>query len=156
VELAFPLVLAGAVMAVSQGASVAGRILWGWVADRLVARRTMLGLLGAAMAASAMAALAASPAWPEALVILWAALFGATAVGWNGVFLAEVARLAPAGREGEATGGCLFFTFLGVVVAPPAFASALSATGSFGAAYAAFSVPALAVALWLLASRRRA
>src|SRR2546427_9521050 len=40
------LVLAGLVMAVSQLTSVAGRIVWGVVADRILSRRVMLGLLG--------------------------------------------------------------------------------------------------------------
>ena len=40
------LVIAGLVMAVSQVASVTGRVLWGVLADRALARRTMLGLLG--------------------------------------------------------------------------------------------------------------
>ncbi|MCX7960232.1 MAG: MFS transporter [Burkholderiales bacterium] len=147
------LVLAGLVMAVSQVASVAGRILWGVAADRLLARRTMLGLLGLGMGASAACALAAAPGWPVAALFAYAALFGATAVGWNGVFLAEVARVAPQGRTSEATGGCLFFTYLGVVLAPPAFNALLAAGGGYAFAYAAFAVPSAAVGAWLLAGR---
>jgi MFS family permease len=152
-SFAMTLAFAGFVMAVSQVASVAGRVLWGVLADRLFARRTMLGLLGLGMGMSAIATLASGPGWPAWLLFLFAAVFGATAVGWNGVFLAEVARLAPAGRISEATGGCLFFTFLGVVVTPPAFNGALALTASYSAAYAVFGVPALAVGAWLLAGR---
>jgi len=153
-SFAMTLVFAGFVMAVSQVASVAGRVLWGVLADRLFARRVMLGLLGLGMGCSALVTLAAGSGWPPWLLFLYAAGFGATAVGWNGVFLAEVAHLAPAGRISEATGGCLFFTFLGVVVTPPAFNAALALAGSYAAAYAVFGVPALAVGAWLLASRR--
>jgi MFS family permease len=145
------LVLAGLVMAVAQVASVTGRVLWGILADRALKRRTMLGLLGLGMGASALVALAAAPQWPVWLLCAYASVFGATAVGWNGVYLAEVARLAPEGRASAATGGALFFTFLGVVVAPPAFNLALGLTGGYPAAYAAFAVPALAVGAWLLA-----
>ena len=152
-SFAMTLAFAGFVMAASQVASVAGRVLWGVLADRLFARRTMLGLLGLGMGMSAIATLASGPGWPAWLLFLFAAVFGATAVGWNGVFLAEVARLAPAGRISEATGGCLFFTFLGVVVTPPAFNGALALTASYSAAYAVFGVPALAVGAWLLAGR---
>ena len=153
-SFAMTLVFAGLVMAVSQVASVAGRVLWGVLADRLFSRRAMLGLLGLGMGVSALATLAAEPGWPPWLLLLFAAWFGATAVGWNGVFLAEVAHIAPAGRISAATGGCLFFTFLGVVVTPPAFNAALSLAGSYAVAYAAFGVPALATGAWLLASRR--
>lgn len=145
------LVLAGLVMAVAQVASVTGRVVWGILADRAFRRRTMLGLLGLGMGVSALAALAAGPAWPTWLLFAYASVFGATAVGWNGVFLAEVARLAPEGRASAATGGALFFTFLGVVVTPPVFNLVLALTGSYATAYAVFAVPALAVGGWLLA-----
>ena len=152
-SFAMTLVLAGFVMAASQVASVAGRVLWGVLADRVFARRTMLGLLGIGMGFSALVTLAASPGWPAWLLFLFAAIFGSTAVGWNGVYLAEVARLAPAGKISQATGGCLFFTFLGVVVTPPAFNAVFAFSASYPAAYAVFGVPALATGIWLLATR---
>jgi len=150
-NFALTLVLAGLVMAASQVASVIGRVLWGVLADRAFSRRTMLGMLGIGMGASALAALAAEPGWPAWLLFAYAVAFGATAVGWNGVFLAEVARLAPEGRAGAATGGSLFFTFLGVVVTPPLFNLVLALAGGYPAAYAVFALPALAVGAWLLA-----
>lgn len=136
-------------MAVSQAASVLGRLAWGVAADRLLSRRSMLGLLGLGMAASAFATLAAGPDWPGWLLFLFAAAFGATAVGWNGVFLAEVARIAGIERASRATGGCLFFTFLGVVVTPPLFNLAHALSGSYAIAYAVFGVPALLAGLQL-------
>jgi len=153
-SFALSLVLAGLVMAVSQVASVAGRVLWGVLADRVFTRRVMLGLLGMGMGASALTALAAGPDWPRALLFAYAVVFGATAVGWNGVWLAEIARLAPPGRTSEATGGCLFFTFLGVVVTPPTFNAVYALSASYSTAYAIFSIPALAVGVWLLARIR--
>ena len=144
------LVVAGLVMAVAQVASVIGRVLWGVLADRVLTRRAMLGLLGVGMGLSALLSLAAGPGWPMWLLLAYAAVFGATAVGWNGVFLAEVARVAPAGRTSQATGGCLFFTFLGVVVTPPIFNAVLALAGSYSIAYAVFAVPALAVGAWML------
>ncbi len=149
------LVLAGFVMAVSQVASVIGRVLWGVVADRLLSRRVMLGLLGLGMGISGLATMFASPAWPLPLLFFYAAVFGATAVGWNGVFLAEVARIAPPGQTSQYTGGCMFFTFFGVVVSPPLFSQALSFGGSYAGAYAIFSAPALLAGLWMLMVRRK-
>ena len=152
-SFALTLVLAGLVMAVSQVASVIGRVLWGVLADRVgvatSARRTMLGLLGLGMGVSSLAALSADPGWSRGLLFTYAAVFGASAVGWNGVWLAEIARLAP-GRASEATGGCLFFTFLGVVVTPPLFNAVLALTSNYSTAYAIFGFPALAVGAWLL------
>ena len=153
-SFALSLVIAGLVMAVSQVASVIGRVAWGVLADRVFTRRVMLGLLGLGMGSTALAALAAGPDWPRWLLFAYAAAFGATAVGWNGVWLAEIARLAPPGRAGEATGGCLFVTFLGVVITPPCFNLVLHLTGDYPVAYAVFAVPALAAGGWLLATDR--
>ena len=148
------LVLAGAIMAASQVTSVAARIGWGLFADRVASRRATLGILGIGMGASAISAIAAAPGWPLWALFAFAMAYGATAVGWNGVFLAEVARLAPPGRVSDATGGSAFFTFLGVVVTPPLFHAVLSATSSYGLTYALFGVPALAAGLRLLATDR--
>jgi MFS family permease len=152
-DFALTLVLAGIVMAVSQVASVVGRLAWGVLADRLLARRTMLGLLGLGMGVSAIATLAAGPGWPAWLLFAFAAVFGATAVGWNGVFVAEVARIAPPGQVSQATGGCLFFTFLGVVLTPLLFNLVLHAGGGYSLAYALLGVPGLAAGASLLLRR---
>jgi MFS family permease len=144
------LVLAGFVMAISQIGSVLGRIGWGILADRAGTRRGVLGALGIAMGVLAMATLFAAPDWPRWALFAFAAAFGATAVGWNGVFLAQIAAVAPEGKTSEATGGCLFFTFLGVVVTPLAFNALLSATGSYALAYAAAGLGAIAMGINLL------
>jgi MFS family permease len=142
------------VMAASQVTSVVARIAWGVFADRLATRRATLGLLGVGMAITAFSALAADPGWPLWALFVFAMAYGATAVGWNGVFLAEIARRAPLDRVSDATGGSAFFTFLGVVVTPPLFHLVLGLTGSYGATYAVFGLPALAAGLRLLATAR--
>lgn len=151
-SFAMTLVLAGLVLSVSQVASVVGRIGWGIVADRILTRRRMLGLLGIGMGAACFLTLAASPDWPRWMLFAFAALFGSTAVGWNGVWVAEVARLAPEGKVSEATGGCLFFTFLGAVLTPIVFNAILEATGSYAVPYAAFGVPAILIGARFLLS----
>jgi hypothetical protein len=55
----------------------------------------------------------------------------------------------------QATGGCLFYTFLGVVLTPLAFNAVLALGGGYPVAYALFGVPALAVGARLLARRPR-
>ena len=149
-SFALSLVMAGMVMAASQLTSVAARIAWGAVADRFAARRLTLGLLGLGMGATAISALAAGPHWPLWMLFAFAMTFGATAVGWNGVFLAEIASLAPRERISDATGGSAFFTFLGVVVTPPLFHLVLHLTSSYGVTYAVFGLPALATGARLL------
>jgi len=152
-DLRWTLAAAGAALAASQVAGVAGRIAWGFIADRgLGARRTLLGLaLG--MLASALAMPLLSPASPAWAVTALLAAFGATAVGWNGVYLATVARLVPQPQAGMATAGTLFFTFLGVVIGPSVFGSVAGALGGLAPAFALLALP-LALGLWVLARSR--
>ena len=91
------------------------------------------------------------PATPHAPVLLLLAAYGATAIGWNGVYLAGVARLVAHDEAAAATAGSLFLTFSGVVVVPPLFGALASAAGSLGVAFAALALP-LAAAMWALRS----
>jgi nitrate/nitrite transporter NarK len=149
-SFALSLVLAGLVMASSQLTSVAARVLWGVVADRVLTRRATLGLLGVGMGCTALFGLAASPQWPLWALFGFAMGLGATAVGWNGVFLAELTRLAPRDRIADVTGGCSFFTFLGVVLSPPLFHFVLRMTADYGMSYALFGLAPLAAGVLLL------
>ena len=148
-EVGLSLVSAGLVLSVSQGAGIAGRILWGGVADRMDRKgagrgRYLLGLLALGMIASCAAMGLVTRDWPMAALAAVAAAYGLTGVGWNGVLLADVARLAGPEEASRATGGTLFVTFFGVVTAPPLLGELARMTGSFGAMYlalAALAVP---------------
>lgn len=133
----FSPVTAGFVLSCAQAAGVGGRILWGALADRLGSPALLLGFLGFMMTAAALLVGTFTPDWPYAAIVLVAILFGGTAVAWNGIHLAQVARLAPAGRAAEVTGGTFFITFGGVTTVPLAFSFLLHLTGSYALAYAA-------------------
>jgi MFS family permease len=127
----FDLVLAGSVFAGMQLAGVVARILLGWVADRTgnaLANLVVQGLI----AGASILALALLPAeagfWPLALLCVLTGFFGAS---WNGISLAEVARLAPPGKVADATAGSTIFIFLGYVAGPSIFATLVSLTGSW-------------------------
>ena len=139
----FDLVLAGTVFAGMQLAGVVARILLGWVADRT--GNALANLVAQGFAASAaILALALLPAeagfWPLALIAVLCGFFGAS---WNGISLAEVARLAPPGKVAEATAGSTIFVFLGYVAGPSIFATLVSLTGSW-------TLPQILVAAQLL------
>ena len=147
-ELGYSLVAAGIVFSVAQMSGAVGRVLWGAVADHLFKPRSVLAALGVAMALCGAALASLSPAWSLAALLGVCAIYGATAVGWNGVFLAEVARLAPEGRVASLTGGTQFFTFAGVLIGPPLFGAIASLAGSYAAGFVATSaLPLLVVAL---------
>lgn len=138
-DIGMAFVVAGFSLSAAQMAGTIGRIIWGIMADRLLNPRLLLGLLGVGMSAGAIATALISPAWSSILIVTVLILFGMTAIGWNGVYLAEAARLAPAGQVGAATGGTLFFTYMGVVLGPSIFAAVASGTDSYPFGYIFFA-----------------
>lgn len=153
-ERGFTLVQAGVALSVAQVGGVVGRIIWGHIADRYLGATRTLIALALMMAASAVSTGLITEQAPLVLVLLLVAAFGASATGWNGVYLASVARLAPPGMAGTATGGSLSVTFLGTLLLPAVFGLLSEVTGSFGAGYILLSLPILFCAGVLLRAWR--
>ncbi|MFA7437972.1 MFS transporter, partial [Castellaniella sp.] len=153
-EAGYSLIDAGLLLSAVQFAGAIGRIGWGWLADRWHASRATLLVLSICMLLSTLAITRVDPQWEVWAISVAFIVMGATAIGWNGVFLAEVARLAPSGQVSTATGGALFLTFSGVLMGPSLFA----ATYAYLRSYAdTFIVAAVLVALglaFLLGSHR--
>lgn len=136
-----PIALAAALVALMQGAGLVGRLLWGWIAQRPgLSTGRLLGALGLLMAASGLPLFLwpAPPAWVLGTLL---ALVGLSASGWNGVMMAEVARIAGPARAGAVTGAVLLFGYSGLALAPIAFAALGARTGT-GVSYAALLVAA--------------
>lgn len=148
-DLAYGMVSAGLLLSVTQMGGIGGRIAWGLVADRWLGAQKTLALLAILMASSALATALLLPTLP--LWGIWSVLlvFGASAIGWNGVYLAEVARQAPEGKASVATGGTLTFTFLGVVIGPPLFGALSSAFGTYRAGFLALVITS-SLCAWVL------
>ncbi|MEO3475040.1 MFS transporter [Roseomonas sp. CAU 1739] len=140
--LGVPLTEAGFRLALAQGAGVVGRIGWGLLADRAGARPVLTGL-GLATAASGLALLLSGPDWPGLVVTLAGMAMGATAIGWNGVFLAETARLAPPGRVGATTAAAGFVFGACMLVGPPAFSALVQASGGYALGFGLCAATAL-------------
>jgi MFS family permease len=134
-RLGFGLAAAGLALSLAMAAGIAGRLLWGVAADRYVSPRTLLGALGVAMAAGAFLTAAMGPRWPAAAVLAVATVFGLTAVGWNGVYISEAARISARTHAGAATGASFAMTYAGVVSMPILFLGLLWTTGSYAAGY---------------------
>jgi hypothetical protein len=97
-------------------------------------------MLGAVMAIAAFLTAGMTAAWPYALLLVVSMVFGASAIGWNGVFLAEVVRNAPQGTAGSATGASLAMTYAGVVVLPTIFWLLVHFSGSYAVAFVAIGL----------------
>lgn len=156
--LALTALAAGSVLALSQLGGVMGRIVWGYVSDRFIRPVNMLALLSLVISLAALAtgSLVLWPTVPSDLVLAGLMIvFGASASGWNGVYLAEVARQAPPGAVGKATSGTLACTFLGVIVGAPVFGLIVSSRGGFTMAFGMQALLALGAALLLFTFRKR-
>ncbi|MBL8672431.1 MAG: MFS transporter, partial [Alphaproteobacteria bacterium] len=150
----FTLAWAGLALSLSQAAGVVGRIAWGALADR-VGARPVLYALAAGTCAAALLTAGMHAGWPLAAVLVVGTAFGATASGWNGVFLAEVARLAPKGEVAPVTSGVLTATYAGVITMPSLVSLVVGATGSWASAFG-LAVAAVAVPVLMLAATARA
>lgn len=147
-QLGWTLAAAAGVLAASQAVSTAARIGFGAWADRVSPGRLLVGL-GAAMSASCGALAALGPGVPAALVVAAALLCAATAMGWNGVFFAELANRVPREDMARVSGATQFFTFGGGMLGPLLFGESIRAGGSYAMAYAALALVPAAAALMM-------
>lgn len=123
------LVLAGALLSASQMAGVAGRLGWGFVADQVAAPRLLLLGIALLMAVGCGLMSLITAAWPVGAIAAVVILLGATASGWNGVFLAEIIRDVRPEEVGLATSGSMMFAYMGTVLGPSLFGELGGAVG---------------------------
>ncbi len=154
-DLSFGLVEAGIVLSVLQVAGAFGRIGWGGLADWLGdGNRVLLGVALIAAAAGVMTMFLEADSG-AAVIYGVLILLGLSAIGWNGVFLAEVARLAPRGRIGSATAGALVPTYAGVLLGPLSFAALHALTGQYTQTFGIFAFVSLSGFALLFRARGR-
>jgi predicted MFS family arabinose efflux permease len=154
-EMKLGLIQAGLVLTASQVGGVTGRIFWGWLADVAHNCFVALALLALVMLITCLMVIMITPEWPVlASSVLFFAI-GSTASGWNGAFLAEVARLSPGHTVSRATGGSLAFVNLGKMMGPVFFANAYLLFSSYTLAFGLLALPAAAGLACLLAVRYR-
>ena len=151
-DLDWSLIEAGTAASAVQVVGAVARVCWGMIADRLGNGLLILVLIGILTVGGALMVTAITPTWPHLAVVALLAGFGVAAFGWNGVFLAEVARFCPPAQVSTAIGGALMFTFAGVVVGPSIYASLYSAFGSYTTTFGAIAIfPAVGVGFGVLA-----
>jgi predicted MFS family arabinose efflux permease len=143
-EAAYTLVTAGVMLSIVQAAGVGGRILWGWLADRSRASLRVLQQLAATTAVCCIVMGFLGPEWPVPVTAVFFIVFGAAAVGWNGLFLAEVARVSPRGMVSVATSAAMTWNFAGILIGPALFATVVRLTDSYAVTYGLLSLVAFA------------
>ena len=114
-----------------QCAGVGARIFLGWLADRT--GRPAANLTVQAFAAAVLVVVYANlPPHPP---LGWTALVcGATgflSASWNGIYMAEVARLSPVDQISEVTSSSTVVTFLGYVAGPTLLSVLVTISGGW-------------------------
>jgi MFS family permease len=143
-EAGLTLTQAGLLFAVMQATGIPGRILLGYIADRAQSGRVTLMLVGIVSALTSLGLVFVKPGLPMPLLIAFFAIAGVTVSSWNGVQLAEVARLSPREALQDTSSGATVLIFLGYVVGPAGFALLQQLSGSYAPGLIAIAVFALA------------
>ena len=145
------MVRAGAVLSVAMLSGMIGRLLWGAAADYFRSARAVLAVLGVVTAVCALLATQITSQWPYVGMMVWASVFGAATLGWNGVYIGELARVAPIGKVAMATGASLSCAYFGAVIVPPLFALMQMLSAGY---YAPFVMLALLAGAGVLSLKR--
>ena len=145
------LVTGGLILALAQLGGGAGRILTGFVSDRLGGRRPPV-IVGCAFIAALMALVVA--AMPARVSIVWLALvwffFGVGAVGWNALTITWAGESVPSQHSGFAMSAVGTCAFLGSAIFPPLFGALVDATHQFNLGWALLGIflAAVGVMTW--------
>ncbi|MBV8726841.1 MAG: MFS transporter [Candidatus Eremiobacteraeota bacterium] len=132
-----------AMFCASQVAAVIGRLVWGWVSDRIFAGNRLLPM-GATCIVSALAAIAVgslqSPNIP--IAALAACALGFAGEGWVGLSVIAMAEIGGEEHSGSALGFGLTLVFAAAMIAAPIFGSIID---HFGYRTAWYSLAVLAL-----------
>lgn len=150
---------AGFAYACMQGCGVVARIFLGWLADR-TGRPDWNLTVQAFVASLCVVGLALVPDRPAvALVSVIGGAAGFFAASWNGIYMAEIARLSAPDQIADATSGSNVFVFMGYVAGPSLFSVLVTVTGSWTVPFLMVAAQLAAmgvVQVWILARRGRA
>jgi len=153
-EAEFSLIAAGAVLAAVQVAGMAGRVIWGWFADRWGIGDELLIAMGIFNVAGAVMTMWIDPTWPVWAVYVFFVAFAASAYGWTGIFMTSTVNRAPPAMSGTVTGGIGAPVYGGVIFGTAALSVLADAMGSVANAFAIVAVLAGLGALALGRVRR--
>ncbi|MER3484340.1 MAG: MFS transporter, partial [Meiothermus sp.] len=128
-----PTLTGAALLTAAQFAGAFSRVFWSWLSDHTGGRRKPWLVLMVALAALNALTLAwlppSTPLWVKGMIVV---LYGATALGWQGLHFSLLTELSPPGLEGRVVGFGLVFTSVGIASAPPLFGLLVDLSGSYG------------------------
>lgn len=154
-ERGYSLIEAGIMLSLIQVGGILGRLAWGWIADRYSSTAVLL-IVAVVSVIDTFALMGLNADWPRIAVYAVFFIFGAAALGWNGVLHAETARLSPPGLASVVAGGSTFFVFGGVLIGPSIFALMYTLIGSYSATFMLLAMSSAAGGALVLFAHRGA
>ncbi len=148
-------VQAGLVLVAVQVASTVGRMVAGWIADRIGSAGIVLAWMSWTMLVLSIGFFWLSPSWPLWFVYAMFAGIGLASGAWAGILMAEVGQKAPPGRVAAVVGGTLLYVNIGKFSGPAVFSATYALTHSYNIAFALLALPSLVAIACLRARRRR-
>ncbi|RDI94718.1 MFS transporter [Meiothermus sp. QL-1] len=153
-RLGVPELTGAALLTFAQLAGALSRVFWSWLSDLLGGRRKPLLVLMVALAGLCALVLAwLPPGTPFLLKGVMVVLYGATALGWQGLHFSLLTELSPPGWEGRVVGFGLVFTSIGIALAPPLFGLVVDLSQSYALAWLA-QAAVFGLGAWLLSNVR--
>jgi predicted MFS family arabinose efflux permease len=153
-DAGFELIDAGLLLAAVHAAGVFARLGWGWVADLVGGATGILTIMGILSTVICLIVTQLTPEWPLYLTYLLCIVFSITAIGWNGIYYAEIASKCKADEVGSITGGSLAFVFGGVSFGPAIFATVYFWIGSYTLTFGLVSLAAATAVVFMFMARK--
>ncbi len=127
------IIAAGRYLALCQAGGVFGRVFWGLVSDRLFRSRRMVVLALIGVLAMPMSVIMAylGPGLPLWLLSVYVFAYGATIIGWNGLFQTLIVETAGRGDAATGIGLSLTITQVSAIAGPIVFGVVVDLTGSY-------------------------
>jgi len=143
VALELSLVMAGLVMMTVQLTNAAGRMVAGWIADRIGSAVRVMSWFAWAMFGISVVFLSLGPNWSLPMVFGLFVVLGITSGAWAGILMADVGHHAPPGRVAAVVSGTLLYVNIGKFIGPAIFALLYAITHDYGLAFASLTGPAV-------------
>ncbi|MCS7057931.1 MAG: MFS transporter [Meiothermus sp.] len=151
-RLGVPELTGAALLTAAQLAGALSRVFWSWLSDALGGQRKPLLVTMVAMAGLCALVLAwLPPGTPLFLKTLVVVLYGATALGWQGLHFSLMTELSPPGWEGRVVGFALVFTSIGIALAPPLFGLLVDLSQNYALGWLA-QAAVFGLGAWLLSN----
>ena len=130
-DMKVSLVAAGFGFSIYQVSAIIGRLGWGAIADRADSSLWVLAGVYVISVLSILPFMFLTGGFSLILLYVGLAILGASSAGWNGIFVSELASLAPKEEIARTIGAAFVFTFAGALIGPSSFAAAYLMLASY-------------------------